>query len=112
MDLADKLKEIIDLSGRASPGPWEHTGRPGGWDGIDAKIGDSTTHIASLEFNNPYNATFMAASRALVPKLARALTVAVKELSDVVSKGYYDDVQAKETSSQILEEIRNILNGD
>jgi hypothetical protein len=42
-----------------TPGPWAHAGRKGGWDGVDAADG---TPICNLEYNNPANATLIAAA--------------------------------------------------
>lgn len=51
---------------KATPGPWKHTGRKGGWDGVSSVDG---TDICHLEFNNPSNATLIAAAPDLLAAL-------------------------------------------
>ena len=76
------IAEIKDRWARATPGPWLHRGI-GGWDGITSESG---THVASLAYNHPPNATAIAAAPTDTARLVRELEEAV-ELIDALTDG-------------------------
>lgn len=101
MTLSEKLQEIVDLAEAAYQGPWTTDMEK---DGCMVDAGGECIAVTNdrdyfstgiLPSGCEKNAAFIASSRVLVPALARALGVAVKQL-EMYGKGQHFEYCGKE----------------
>jgi hypothetical protein len=73
-DLKTELREISELSDKATPAPWHENARV-----LDqnARVIASTLSVDFHYAQNRQNGEFIAASRNLTPKMAKALLMAI-----------------------------------
>jgi hypothetical protein len=83
-DIKTELRDIIELSDKATPAPWEHEPQQDSiWSGHDYDLQVAHTMSnpgAGMMWDDDQrhkNATFIAASRNITPKMAKALLTAI-----------------------------------
>lgn len=88
-----ELRDIIELSDKATPGPWEHELQQDSiWSGHDFGLQVAHTKSnpgAGMMWDNDQrrkNASFITTSRNLTPKMARALLAVIDNLKFAANK--------------------------
>jgi hypothetical protein len=113
-----RIDELMEIEGRATPGPWYHNGCHGVWQGTSGE--DHGAYIASTAApetdireipsweERTANAKLFATARNTYPQLLRALEIAVEALEkykNASASVQEIDMAAKEALAEIEKEL-------